>query len=116
MARFQYKQKSHSGIKTILTICVFLAVIVIFFYGINVLGHSTDIREKDSLEKALNNSITYCYATEGAYPESLDYIEVNYGLVYDESKYFIDYRAQGSNLKPMFTIVDKVNHKEVVNP
>ncbi len=96
MARFQYKQKSRSGIKTILIICIFLAVIVIFFYEINILGNSTDNREKNNLEKALNNSIIYCYAIEGFYPENLEYIENHYGLLYDESKYYIDYHAQDS--------------------
>lgn len=106
MARFQYKQKSHSGIKTILVIFMFFAVIAIFFYETNIFGKSTDDREKESLEKALNNSITYCYAIEGSYPESLEYIKKHYGLVYNESKYYIDYRAQGSNLKPLVTIVE----------
>lgn len=117
MARFQYKQKSHSGIKTILAICIFVAIIVIFFCGINALGNSTDTREKDSLEKALNKTITFCYATEGSYPESLNYIKENYGLVYDESKYYIDYRAMGSNIKPDVTVVElNGNSKGVVNP
>ena len=53
---------------------MFLAVVVIFFYEINILGNSTDDRKKDNLEKALNNSIIYCYAIEGSYPESLEYI------------------------------------------
>lgn len=117
MSRFQYKQKSHSGIKTILAICIFVAIIIIFFCGINALGNSTDNREKSSLEEALNKSITYCYATEGSYPESLEYIKENYGLVYDENKYYIDYRAIGSNIKPDVTVVElKDNSKGVVNP
>ena len=58
------------------------------------------------MENALSNSITYCYATEGAYPESLEFIEKNYGLTYDENKYFIDYRVMGANIMPEFTVVE----------
>lgn len=106
MARFQYKQKSHSGIKTILAICVFVAIIVVFFCGINSLSSTTDSKEKESLENALSRSITYCYATEGYYPENLDYIKDNYGLMYDESKYFVDYHVIGSNIYPDVTIIE----------
>ena len=106
MARFQYKQQSNSGIKIVLALCIFIAVIVIFYCGINAFSDTADSSEKDSLQNALSRSITYCYATEGSYPESLEYIEKNYGLSYDRDKYFIDYRVMGSNILPEVTIID----------
>ena len=106
MARFEYKQKSHSGLKLILAICIFAAVIAVFFCGINSLSSGTDTRAKESLENSIQKSITYCYATEGSYPESLEYIKENYGLVYDESKFYVDYRVMGSNILPDVTIIE----------
>ena len=89
-----------------LALCIFVAIIVIFYCGINAFSASADSSEKESLENALSRSITYCYATEGSYPESLKYIEKNYGLSYDKDKYFIDYRVMGSNILPEVTIID----------
>ncbi len=51
-------------------------------------------------------SIANCYALEGEYPESLEYIKENYGLVYDEDRFFVDYRVSGSNIMPDVTIID----------
>lgn len=107
MARFQYRQKSHSGAKIVLALCLFIAIVALFYCGINSLSKTTDSKEKESLENALHKSITYCYATEGAYPESLAYIEENYGLTYDKDKYFVDYRVMGSNILPDVTIIEK---------
>ena len=51
----------------------------------------------------------HCYAIEGSYPESLQYLKDNYGLTYDEEKYFIDYQVLGSNILPDVTIIDRRN-------
>ena len=40
--------------------------------SISHLSEDTVRRQKETLENALNRSITYCYAVEGAYPQSLD--------------------------------------------
>lgn len=106
MARFQYRQKSHNGIRTILAICLFLAVIAVFFCGLNSIAGTADDKEKESLENALSRSITYCYATEGYYPESLDYIRDKYGLIIDEKKFYVDYHPIGSNIYPDVTVIE----------
>ena len=106
MARFEYRKSSKSGIKLVLALCIFVAVIVIFFCGINSLSSTAESKEKASLENAVSRGITYCYATEGSYPDSLEYIKENYGLVYDESKYFVDYRPRGENILPDVTIIE----------
>lgn len=107
MARFQYKKKTHIYRKFILSFCGFLLIIVIFYQGIQSLSSSTRRRQKESLENALTRSITYCYTVEGAYPESLDYLKRNYGLMYDEDLFFVDYRIVGSNILPDVTIIEK---------
>ena len=60
-----------------------------------------------SLTQALNRDITYCYATTGQYPESLEAIKKDYGLIYDDSLFFVDYRTQGSNIYPEVTIIER---------
>ena len=64
-------------------------------------------RQKESLTQALNRDITYCYATTGRYPESLEAIKKDYGLIYDDSLFFVDYRTQGSNIYPEVTIIER---------
>ena len=107
MARFQKEKKSRSGIhRLILPLCLFGLVLVVLFAGISSVSSDNDRRQRESLENALYRSITYCYAVEGSYPESLDYIRENYGITYDEDRFFVDYRPLGSNIYPDVTIID----------
>lgn len=107
MKRFIYKKKSHSALSCIVCICVLLLAAGIFIRGFTSLSESTVSRQRDTLESALNRCITSCYVTEGMYPESLDYIKANYGLVYNEDIFYVDYRVSGSNIPPEVTIIEK---------
>ena len=55
---------------------------------------------------AVRNAALTCYAVEGAYPESLDYLRSNYGLAYDRSRYQVTYSAFASNLVPEIYVVE----------
>ena len=49
----------------------------------------------------------HCYALEGFYPPSLEYMEEHYGLTYDKSAYIVDYQPVGNNIYPNYTIIKK---------
>lgn len=107
MSRFQYKKQSKKTSIVVISICIFLLVLVLFMSGITSVSTSTRIRQKEALNNALTRCITYCYTVEGSYPESLDYLKNNYGLVYDEDVFFVDYHVLGSNIFPDVTIIEK---------
>ena len=64
-------------------------------------------QEKEILEKAIDRSITQCYALEGVYPDNLAYLEQEYGLTYNKEHFFVDYQYIGSNLRPDITIIER---------
>ena len=107
MSRFQYKKQSKKPSGFLLSVCVFLAILIIFTQGLASLSESTARRQRESLENAITRSVTYCYTVEGAYPENLDYLKEHYGLTYDEDAFFVDYRVVGSNILPDITIIEK---------
>lgn len=107
MARFQHGKRTHLYRKFLLSACFFILVVGIFYRGIGSISSGTRERQKESLENALNRSITYCYTVEGTYPESLDYLIENYGLIYDEDIFFVDYQLAGSNILPDVTIIER---------
>ena len=84
MVRFQNQKKSRKNRRVFLSICVFLVILLLFISGIDSFSDNTRRHQKESLERALNRSIVYCYATEGTYPESLEDLKAHYGLTYDE--------------------------------
>ena len=93
--------------RSLLSACIFLAVLIFFIQGLSSLSDSTARRQRESLENAITRSVTYCYTVEGTYPENLDYLKKNYGLNYDEDTFFVDYRVIGSNVLPDITIIEK---------
>ena len=107
MSRFQYQKESRHMPRFLLSVCVFLAILRLFFQGISSFSGDTRRRQKESLENALIRNITYCYAVEGSYPESLDYLKEHYGLTYDEDRFFVDYQVIGANILPDITIIEK---------
>lgn len=104
--RFQTEKKSRPQLRLLLSVSVFAVILLCFYLGIQSLSADTDRRQRDSLEEALNRSITYCYAVEGAYPESLEYLTKHYGLTYDHDRFFVDYHVSGANLYPDVTILE----------
>ncbi len=86
-------------------ICV--AFIVVFLYGLSAIENTTIHKQQESLETALSRNITHCYAVEGYYPPSLAYLEKHYGLTYDKTLFFVDYRPIASNIRPNVTILLK---------
>lgn len=106
MTRFQYKKSQYTYRRLILSVCVFMLIVIFFYQGIGSLSESSLRRQKESLENALSRSITYCYAVEGSYPQSLDYLKEHYGLTYNEDRFFVDYRVSGANVLPDVTVIE----------
>lgn len=107
MARFQYQPKNHFYRTLILSLAVFLAVFGLFYAGLNSLSDNARRQQRKSLETAISNGIAYCYAMDGAYPESLAELEQRCGLIYDKDYFFVDYHITGANILPDVTIIEK---------
>lgn len=106
MSRFQIHRRKkitsfHIGI------ALFAAILVLFLYGISYVSSSTGDRQEASLINAMERNIVHCYALEGFYPPSLNYMEEHYGLTYDETMFIVDYQPIGTNIYPDFTIIRK---------
>ena len=56
------------------------------------------------LEQNIRRATVQCYALEGFYPPSLSYLE-RYGVLVDQSRYFVDYRYVAANLLPSVTVL-----------
>jgi len=107
--RFQYEKRTGSDKHILLSVCIFIALIALFYAGFSSLSDSTDERQRTSLENAINRSIVQYYAAEGRYPENLSQLMDRYGLIYDKERFFVDYRLQGANIFPDVTIIEEVD-------
>lgn len=107
MIRFQYQASKPAKQRYVLPLIITFCVISLFYRGVVDVSRDARARQREHLENALNRGIMYCYAMEGFYPEDLDYLKDNYGLVYDEKYFFVDYRISAANLFPDVTIIER---------
>lgn len=87
------------------SILISFVVIGFIIYWILQVDDMNTQKQYDSLETALMHDIVHCYAVEGTYPPSLDYIIEHYGLIYDQSLFYVDYQPIGSNIYPDYEII-----------
>lgn len=109
MARFQYRsgKTEHRRAKQFLSVLLFLLILTAFLLSTKSLTGGDRIRQKETLDRVLARTITGCYAIEGTYPESIDYMKEAYGLTYNEDLFFVDYRVPGGNIRPTYVILEK---------
>lgn len=91
----------------VLPIAVFLIVFILFYNGVTSVGTTANDEQLANIQRTVMQSAVHCYAVEGRYPESLDYLEKNYGLNIDHDKYIVYYSVFASNLMPEISVSEK---------
>ncbi|MBR5360498.1 MAG: hypothetical protein IK123_06380 [Lachnospiraceae bacterium] len=86
-------------------IILFALILIVFMYAIRFTAGNTLERQEDALNRAMQRDIVQCYAENGYYPPSLDYIKEHYGLMYDDETFFVDYTPIGGNIYPGYRVV-----------
>lgn len=97
----------------LITAAVFAAAVAGFLTGVNTLSARMDSEGTESLRKAIARSSVQCYAIEGRYPPSVEYLEENYGIRIDRDKYAVFYEGFASNIMPEITVIAQSEAKEV---
>lgn len=105
--KHRFCTKTSSSRNLLISVVVFAAIFLIFWFSVSSVSAKREEEEMLTLETAVTRGITYCYAVEGSYPTSLAYLKENYGLTYNEDKYFIDYQPLGANIMPDVTIIKR---------
>lgn len=100
------RRSSHPLARRIFTSAAvfFFAAAALHLGADSVLSASSN-SQMESLKQAILRSAVTCYALEGMYPESLDYLRSHYGISWNEDRYAVDYEIIASNLMPSVTVI-----------
>lgn len=94
----------HAKGSYIRTLAITLVVFAVLFIGtlmlLDYIGDSSDEAQAEMVRRAVHNAVVTCYAVEGVYPGSVEYLSENYGLTYDRDRFLITYDAFASNIFP----------------
>lgn len=85
---------------------VILAILLWFFTAVGNLSRDSGDEGRAQLESALRRSAVACYAAEGVYPPTLDYLTEHYGVQIGD-QYIVFYEIFASNLMPDITVLEK---------
>lgn len=84
--------------------CVLLAAVI---GGVRDLSARTERENLALLQQSVRRAAVQCYALEGWYPDSIDYLTQHYGVYVDTQRYVVDYRFVAANLMPDITVLPK---------
>ncbi|MDR0838198.1 MAG: hypothetical protein LBN99_00990 [Oscillospiraceae bacterium] len=79
---------------------LFLVIVVMLLGGLSSTERASEQEQLDMLRDNIARAVVSCYALEGRYPESLDYLVSNYNVRIDESKFVVHYMIFGENIMP----------------
>lgn len=84
-----------------------VCVLVFFLAALGNLDVGQQEEGKMQLDRALRRAAVACYAAEGIYPPSLEYMEEYYGIQIDHSRYLVVYDVFAENLMPDITVLER---------
>ena len=90
-----------------ITACLILAVLligIVCYAALNVTEEDIADRE-DAMQQTIRERALQCYVIENAYPESLSYLEENYGLTVNKEDYLIVYDLFAENQPPQIKVI-----------
>ena len=104
----QFKN-SWNVVKGYLVSAVFFGVIIgLFLNGVLSMSDRMDREGAETLRSAIARASVQCYAIEGRYPPSVQYLEENYGIKIDRSRYYVFYEGFASNIMPDITVKSRL--------
>ena len=102
-----YKKSALSVVRTVLGPLLFTAAVMgMIMYGLHQTEQSSRSEGRRILEDSIRHAVIVSYAVEGRYPESIAYLEENFGITIDRSKYKVHYSIFATNFMPDITIIE----------
>ncbi len=92
---------------TLISAASFLIIFLLFLFAVSKMTKMGINEQKQNLSDAIDKAVIQCYALEGRYPESFEYLQKYYGIIYDDDLFRVDYVIYGSNMKPDVMIITK---------
>ena len=102
-----YERKERGKTKGYISFIVFFIIVALLFFTVFRLSDISQTSDTKLLYRAINRAVVNCYAIEGRYPESLDYLVEKYGVIINDDRYVVHYDVFASNVRPSVRIIIK---------
>lgn len=103
-----YEKKKKRGFHGIFrSVVLFAAMILLVVFLLSQTDGTARSRGEQVVKQAVTKAAVTCYALEGSYPEDLQYLIDNYGLVVNTDRYMVSYEPSGANLMPSIIVTQR---------
>ena len=97
-------------IKTLLiglisTIVLFVMMLFLVLTGLIRTEKTIENEGARAVSESIRRAAVSCYALEGSYPESYDYLKKQYNLKINDKLYEVQYTVFASNIMPEITVI-----------
>ena len=100
-----YEKRSLHGFRGLIVSVAALALVAgAFAWAITAADARSEAEQEAQLRDAIRRAMVTCYATEGQYPPTLEYLKENYRLAFDDERFLVSYDAFASNIMPSVSI------------
>lgn len=100
-----YKRKRKPFLLRAAIFAAFFCSLMFLTLSSRSMERTAQSEQTELLTEAVNQAVVNCYAMEGRYPESIQYLIENYGIQVDFSKYAVSYEIFAENIKPQVKII-----------
>lgn len=104
MYLYKKSKKNYKGF--IIRIIILVVIIISFVMLIIYIEKDAKKNELFLIENAIEKAIINCYAVDGEYPTSIDYLIENYGIVIDEERFDVYLEKIDVGIFPKVTIIE----------
>ena len=108
----QKKKQNRSSFGYLISGLLIGGFLYLFLIGTQGIASKTESEQLNVLNQAIRRATIQCYAIEGRYPPSVEYLEEHYGISIDREKYYVFYDGWASNIMPDITVFPASKEEE----
>ena len=102
-----YKKNAWDTARSVIVPLLFTAAIVLMIvYGLRHTEQASRAESLRILEDSIRRAVVVAYAVDGRYPESIQYIEENFGIHIDWDRFVVHYHVFASNIFPDIAVIE----------
>lgn len=101
------REHNLAPLKAAVMIVVMALAVFCLNKSVQKMGTGQQAESLKQLDSSIRKAVLTCYATEGVYPPSMDYLQKNYGIQVDEERFTVFYEIYGDNLMPNITVMER---------
>lgn len=105
MIHIEKKKRERGFPGHFLSFAALLLALLFFMACTRSIAGKTGEERLNAMTEAVRRASVQCYAIEGRYPPSVEYLEEHYGVSIDRNRYHVFYDGWASNLMPEITIL-----------